>query len=149
MLRSYTLAEIHLARDKHDPALNCLNETVRVYDLFPEESAEKIVGILELKATTLCDMSDYEAAASVYEECIERLSSLELNENGDGSSTGSAEVCNEQIARLNHKLGLMFAKLGELEEAFESYRRAIQIFTSLGGKDDIRIGEVSSRKQAR
>ena len=119
-----------------------MNETVRVYDLFPEESAEKIVGILELKAKTLCDMNDYETAASVYEECIERLSSLELNENGDGSSNGSAEVCNEQIARLNHKLGLMFAKLGELEEAFESYRRAIQIFTSVGGKNDIRIGEV-------
>jgi len=137
----YNLAEVHMANDKHDQALNCLTEAIRVYKLFPDEMSEKTATILEMKGNTLHSLNEHEAAVSDFEECIELLNALESNENEDSSQVTSS-ACNEQAGRVNNKMGHAFAKLSEYEEAFDSYREAISIFSTLSGNDDLRIADI-------
>ena len=134
-------AEIHIAMEKHDKALNCLDEAIRVYELFPDEVSTTLAEVMELKGETLYKMEDYETASSVFQECLDLLNSSE-NDEEDSSSQRSHHVYDERAAGVNHKMGHAFAKLGDYEEALHSYRQAVNIYTDVLGQDNLHVGEV-------
>ena len=136
----FNLAKLHVDMQKHDQAINCFNEAVRVYEIFQNEVEDKLAEVLEAKGDTLCQMNDYETALSVFQECIDLL---DLHENEDeDEDSGSHHVYDERAAKINCKIGTAFAKLGNYEDAFNSYREAVNIFNHVSGEDSLHVGEI-------
>lgn len=131
----YNLAQIHIAMGNKDQALNCLDEVIRVYSLFGVSIVEKRAEASELKGDILCEVEKYDTAISMFEECLDLFDSSDEIENISHSNP-------EQGGRLNYKLGRALAKIGDFDEAFNSYREAISIFSRVLGKGDLRVGEV-------
>jgi tetratricopeptide (TPR) repeat protein len=119
---------------KQDQALNCLDEVIRVYKLFEDVISEKLSEIVELKGDTLSELKKYDKAISMFQEC---LHSIDLRDN-----EGIGHSYDERVARLNYKLGYALAKIGEYDEAFDSYREAVTIYSHVLGKSDLHVGEV-------
>ncbi len=122
------MPEIHFHMDKHDQALSCLDETIRVFQLSNEDVNKTLAEVYELKGDTFYEVNQNESAASTFQECL----------NLFYSSTNDDEC----IARLNHKLGRALVKLGEFTEAFDSFHEAVRIFSDEIRKDDLRVGDV-------
>ena len=114
-----------------------MTETIRVFELYPNETSENIVDVIELKGDTLVEVNDYETAVDMFQECIDSLSPSD-----DSDSCGSNMASNEQCARLHCKMGHAFAKLGDYNEAIASYQEAIEIFGDVLGKNDIQVGDI-------
>jgi len=125
---------------KHYQAINCFNEAVRVYEIFQNEVEDKLAEVLEAKGDNLYQMNDYETALSVFQECIDLLD-LHANEDEDEDS-GSHHVYDERAAKINCKIGTAFAKLGNYEDAFNSYREAVNIFNHVSGEDSLHVGDI-------
>lgn len=131
----YNLAQIHISMGNKNQALNCLDEVIRVYSLFGVAMVEKRIEASELKGDVLCEVEKYDTAISMFEECLDLVDSSEDNKNISHSNP-------EQGGRLNYKLGRALAKIGDFDEAFNSYREAISIFSRVLGKGDLCVGEV-------
>ena len=119
---------------KHDQALNCLDEAVRVFRLFEDVMIETLAEVYEMKGDTLCEVKNHKISISMYQECLHVLDSQCDDDN--------SHSCDERVAELNYKLGHAFAEIGEYDEAFDSYREAISIFGHVLGNSDLRVGEV-------
>jgi tetratricopeptide (TPR) repeat protein len=119
---------------KQDQALNCLDETIRVYRLYENVMIESLVEVYEMKGDTLCEIKNHKIAISTYQECLHALDSQCNDDN--------SHACDERVAELNYKLGHAFAEIGEYVEAFDSYRESISIFGHVLGSSDLRVGEV-------
>ena len=114
--------------DKHDQALTCLDEAIRVFQLSKEDVNKTLAEVYELKGDTFYKVNQNESAASMFQECLNLFCS---SDNDD-----------ECIARLNHKLGRALVKLGEFTEAFDSFHEAIRIYSDEIRKDDLSVGDV-------
>ena len=124
----FNLAEIHIAMEKFAQALNCLNEAVRVYEMFPQDGS-LFLDALSMKGDTLFHLKDYELSVSSFQDAIK----LCLN---------SSDSCEESIATLQYKLGNSLSKMNEYDEAFDAYRESIKIFSDALGPNHMRVGDV-------
>ena len=124
----FNLAKIHGYMGKHDQALNCLDEAMRVFELSTDDVSKTLAEVYETKGDTLYEVNQSEVAASMFQACIDLLCSS----GNDGVS----------IARLNHKQGRAFAKHDRFVEACDAFHEAIRIFGEMLGKDDLSVGEV-------
>jgi len=113
---------------KHDKAVNCLDEAMRVFKLSNGGMNKTLAQVYELKGDALYEVNENEMAASMFQECVDLLCSSEHDD--------------ARAARLNIKLGRAFVKLGDYTEAFKSYHEAIRIFSDTLGKDDLTMGDV-------
>lgn len=110
-----------------------------MYELFPNEMHDKLLEVLELKGDTLYGADDFDAAVELFQECIDFLSPDE-KEDDDSKSQESQHVYDERAARVFYKMGHAFAKLEEYEQAFDSYREAIAVFSHELGETASRLG---------
>ena len=105
-----------------------------MYRLFEDVMSKELAEVGELKGDTLCEVENHEMAISMFQEC---LLSFDSRDNED-----SSHAYDERAARLNYKLGHALAKIGAYDDAFDSYREAIRIFSHVFGVSDLRVGDV-------
>jgi tetratricopeptide (TPR) repeat protein len=123
------LAEIHVSTKKHAQALNCLEESIRVFKAFPDEENTLIYAI-ETAADCQFILKDYRAAESSFHECINLVESQDIDTN------------DERLASLLHRLGKTGACSNDYENAFTSYREAIKLYTKALGSDNLHVADV-------
>ena len=134
------LAHIHIAKAKHNQALNCLTEATRVYELFlGDVGEEKMAELLEHKGDAQYELEDFEQSLATFQECLELL---DPNVNDESDSQGPSNAYDERTARVHYKMGRVYSKLDDSDGAFESFREAITIYSIVLGKDDLHVGEV-------